>query len=250
MAKSKSDNRTIAKRMWLNTNGEIKLKEIAEKLGTSEALVRKWKSQDKWNLTESLLEEEAPKKPKKSTKAKAKPSLNLQEGNKNAVKTGLYEKIFFDSLDDEEVTLISSIDDNRIKALERELALLTVREYRIMKRIKETQERASMLSTIHNRKVKDGGGNLVGDEISTYSLSSFEALNKLDDALTKIQDKKVRTIETICKIEIEYERLNLEKGIVKTNIESITNWLSATSLNATQVSSLFVEGEIVDEEEE
>ena len=51
MAK-RSENRDKAYEIWLNRNGEISLKDIASQIGVSDTLVRKWKSQDKWSLSD------------------------------------------------------------------------------------------------------------------------------------------------------------------------------------------------------
>jgi uncharacterized protein YjcR len=48
MSLDKSDNRKKALKMWLDSGKSMKLKDLAEKLGVSAGLVRKWKSVDKW----------------------------------------------------------------------------------------------------------------------------------------------------------------------------------------------------------
>lgn len=35
--------------MWCNSDGKMKLKDIAEELGVSDSKIRKWKSMDKWD---------------------------------------------------------------------------------------------------------------------------------------------------------------------------------------------------------
>ena len=49
MAK-RSENRNKAYEIWRGYKGDISLKEIAERVGVSDGLIRKWKSQDKWSL--------------------------------------------------------------------------------------------------------------------------------------------------------------------------------------------------------
>jgi phage terminase small subunit len=49
MARARSPNRDKAKIMYLESNGEKKLKDIAEELGLKDSQIRKWKSQDKWD---------------------------------------------------------------------------------------------------------------------------------------------------------------------------------------------------------
>jgi uncharacterized protein YjcR len=67
VARERSTNRSIALKLWLKSNREMKLTEIADELGTSAALIRKWKFSDKWD--------EIPlKRPR-----------GAQTGNKNAI---------------------------------------------------------------------------------------------------------------------------------------------------------------------
>ncbi|MCI8783262.1 MAG: phage portal protein [Dorea sp.] len=49
MPRARSPKRDEAYRMWLDSGGEMKLKDIASGLGVSESQVRKWKNLDKWN---------------------------------------------------------------------------------------------------------------------------------------------------------------------------------------------------------
>lgn len=214
----------------------MKLKDLSDKIGVSEGQLRKWKSEDKWKSKLSNIQ---------TPSARGAP-----KGSKNNLKTGMFEKIFFDTLNDDELVLISSVDNNKIKALEKELALLTVREYRVMKRIEETKNKVSILSSVQNRKLKNGNGSLTEDELTTNSLSQFEALDKLEETLTKIQDKKIRTIATIAKLEIDYERLQIEKGDSNNDIDTISTWLNATKPNAGQIEDLFaIDAEVVENEE-
>ena len=49
MPRARSPERDLAYQLWLDSGKQKKLKDIAEELGVSETLVRKWKNQDKWN---------------------------------------------------------------------------------------------------------------------------------------------------------------------------------------------------------
>lgn len=49
MPRSRSPNRDKAKQLYLESDGNIKLKDIADQLGIKDSQVRKWKSQDKWD---------------------------------------------------------------------------------------------------------------------------------------------------------------------------------------------------------
>lgn len=49
MARERSPSREKAKKMYLNSKGEMKLKDIAAELGVLDTQIRKWKSIDKWD---------------------------------------------------------------------------------------------------------------------------------------------------------------------------------------------------------
>lgn len=49
MARARDPNRDKAFEIWKQSNGEIKLKDIADQLGISEGTVRGWKNKDQWD---------------------------------------------------------------------------------------------------------------------------------------------------------------------------------------------------------
>ena len=49
MARARDPNREIAKQMYLDSNGEMLLKDIAAKLSKNEGTIRGWKNKDKWD---------------------------------------------------------------------------------------------------------------------------------------------------------------------------------------------------------
>ncbi|WP_081112432.1 phage terminase small subunit [Paenibacillus polymyxa] len=66
VSRERSPNREKALKMWIDSGREMKLKDIAMKLGVSDSSIRKWKALDKWD--------EIPEKRKRGG----------QTGNKNA----------------------------------------------------------------------------------------------------------------------------------------------------------------------
>ncbi|MGG2922979.1 DNA translocase FtsK [Brevibacillus parabrevis] len=57
MARARDPNRDKAYEIWEQANGEIKLKNIADRLGISEGTIRGWKNKDKWSLSVDKLQE-------------------------------------------------------------------------------------------------------------------------------------------------------------------------------------------------
>ena len=77
MARARSPNREKAETMYLESDGNMLLKNIAEQLGVSDSQIRKWKNQDQWD---SKLNSNVTNANSNVTKRVGAP-----EGNKNAV---------------------------------------------------------------------------------------------------------------------------------------------------------------------
>ncbi len=117
----RSDERKQAEGIFLESGGDVKLVDIAEKLRLPAAKIRKWKSLDKWE--EKLRMSGKKKRVERSTKKKwsvppkrgaPKGSRNAAnnkggapKGNKNAEKHGFFSKY----LPDDSLSIISDIED-------------------------------------------------------------------------------------------------------------------------------------------
>ena len=116
------------------------------------------------------------------------------EGNKNAVTTGEYETLFFDVLSDEEKALYQNLQiQNKKKCVENEYKMLSVREYRILKRIKQYSS-----------------NNSNETETVTEAINIITPLQKLEDALTRVQDAKRKCLDTLHRMETDDRRLELD----------------------------------------
>lgn len=135
------------------------------------------------------------------------------------MKDGIYENIFFNTLTTEEIELIKSENKDEIHRLELEISLLTVREHRHMKRIKQYEEKVDKitLESIDKRTLKIEG-NLLKDneqtqtETVTRAVSIFERVQKLEAELTKIQKEKAKNIERLQKLKMDKKRFELENN--------------------------------------
>ncbi|WNF07254.1 terminase small subunit [Brevibacillus borstelensis] len=74
MARARDPNRDKAFEIWKQSNGEIKLKDIADQLGISEGTVRGWKNKDQWDKqvkgTFQSKERNATERPKETERSK------------------------------------------------------------------------------------------------------------------------------------------------------------------------------------
>ncbi len=124
------------------------------------------------------------------------------EGNKNALTTGEYETIHLSALSPAEQALYGSLPDIAPRdEVEREIRLISVREHRILLRIRRaTEDEAGsesglgITSTSHE-KGKVGWEDT--DKTTTDSAPIEDRVMRLEDALTRVQALKVRYVDQL-----------------------------------------------------
>lgn len=105
MPRARDPNRDKAKELYLESDGKMLLKDIAEQLGKSDSQIRKWKNQDKWdnhlkgNVTNQskgnvTKQSGAPKGNKNAVgnRGNANPSSSFPKRNSTAEKHGFFSK--------------------------------------------------------------------------------------------------------------------------------------------------------------
>jgi uncharacterized protein YjcR len=115
MARIRDPRRDEAKNIWLKSNKQIKLKDLADQLGVTSSTIRKWKSTDKWesDIEPSKVERKSSKSASQKKKGAPKGNKNAvnnqggpPKGNNNATTHGFFKRIFpddketFDILDE------------------------------------------------------------------------------------------------------------------------------------------------------
>lgn len=220
------------------------LKDIAAALSVPESRIRKWKSMDRWEdvLNGSVSGDSKGSVPNGTNgnvpKLRGAPKGNKNAagnrggappGNKNAVrnsggpggpyrnkkalKTGMYETIFLDTLEPDEQDMMDQIDTDPIAQLNEQLIMLSLQERRHMKRVKLlesglTDEERKTKHELMQRKDKvpytsPKSGKAVQipvvtegmkvTEITTVVTSKLDKILKQEDALVKTRDKKLRS---------------------------------------------------------
>lgn len=206
MARPRNPNQDRAYEIYKEHDGNITNREIATILGEDEKVVAVWKSRGKWNVVQQS-------KKSCTTKAKGGQPGNKNAvghggtgppGNKNAVTTGEFETLFFDTLEDDERQLIGMIQPDKEKLLLQEIQLLTVRERRMLKRIEDLRD--CDFTTVKKKKgtEKDKWTDLKEDQAVLGQIQSIE------DALTRVQGRKQRAIESLHKFGFDDARLEIE----------------------------------------
>lgn len=152
---------------------------------------------------------------------KNKGGTGAASNNKNAVVTGEYEQIYKDVLTEEETKFYNNytINDNDIDNLlldeyTREYKILTIREMRMMNRIKilESKNSNMMINSIHK---KNNGGD-------TETITEAEAVSKtiarIEDGLTRVQESKRKSRENMLKLGFSKKMLELKEKQIENDI--------------------------------
>ena len=211
-----------------------KLLDIAKALDVPDGTVRRWKSSQDWDGEKQ--------KKKQTERSETKPNVRKQRGaplgNENAkgnrggaptgsqnnLKHGVYAQVFWDVLDDEEHELIGDMPNDEERHLLDELALLTVRERRLMKKIAELSgdSHGLILSSINRyedrrefdneadrnlynelqREKVESGNKLPGRtvKLSTTTINGGELLLRAHSELSRVQSQKLRCISALIEL--------------------------------------------------
>ncbi|EOH1319545.1 phage terminase small subunit [Enterococcus hirae] len=236
MARKRDPRRDEAKRIWLESNGEKQLKEIATELNVSDSQVRKWKSIDKWsaklkgNVTigKSNVTNQggAPFGNQNAKGNKGNSRASPPVGNKNALKTGEYETIFYETLSDEEKDIYSSLNDDPSLVLSEEIRLLKIRQLRMMKRIQQAEaglndeeiERLQQLRKIKTPIEKDGRKleikrDVMQDvQVSRKTHRKIDDILSIEDSLTRISNQLAKAIKQMNELYMNEYRTDLMKA--------------------------------------
>lgn len=151
--------------------------------------------------------------------------------NKNAVTTGEYETIWLDALEDDELDLVNRIDTDPILQVDESILKFEIRERRMLLRIKRlidglTEKERRVLyelkpvkeaMTVHDEKsgltktIPVTRTELVESEIEEKSFRQIDDIIALEEALTRVQDKKLKAIELKNKLLDEERQVRIEK---------------------------------------
>lgn len=126
------------------------------------------------------------------------PPPEKMRGNKNAVTTGEYETIWMDALDDHERVLFYAVETDVLKQIDEELRLITIRERRMLQRIERL--RAAGDFTVVRQTVGIEKGKKTNLQEAEGTIGQIQAI---EEALTRVQEKKAKLLELKHKIETE-----------------------------------------------
>ncbi|GGH17239.1 phage terminase small subunit-related protein [Paenibacillus segetis] len=136
-------------------------------------------------------------------------------GNKKAVTTGEYETIWMDALEEDEQGLVDQVDTDPVQQADEAIKLLTIRERRMLQRIGMlmnglTEKQRRVLSelrgikdvmTVHDEKtgvtktIPVTRTEMVESQIEETEYRTIDDIIKLEEALTRVQNQKIKTIK-------------------------------------------------------
>jgi uncharacterized protein YjcR len=202
----------------------VKYKDIAEKYGVTINTVKSWKTRYQWSKDKK--KGVHTKSEKACTQKGGKPGNKNAVGNKggaapkenkNAVKTGEFETLFFDALEEDEKQLISLIQLDKEQLLLQEIQLLTVRERRMLKRIEDIKQAAETQKSENTMGMTAVKFKSSTEEDSTEYTGILGQIQSVEDALTRVQARKQKAIDSLhrygyddARLELEVMRLELE----------------------------------------
>ena len=186
----------------------------------------------KYNITQAELRSIVYKYKLTRTKSKAqmgnknalgnKGGTGAEIGNKNAVTTGEYENIYKDVLDEDELDLYENYQVNDVEQLlMEEYKILTIREKRMLKRIKKLNEQKDMTIDFIRKKNSKSETETITEAEPTINL-----IQRIEEGLTRVQGAKRKCIESLNKIN-DGEDKTVNLNVVATNplLESINRQL-------------------------
>lgn len=250
MARARSPDSIEAEKLY---QSGMKLVDIAKKLGKPDSTVRRWKSDQKWEVPEKKKNERSEKKKANVRKPGApKGNKNAEgagapEGNQNALKHGGYAAVYWDVLTEEEKEMIGEVPTNEKALLIEQIQLFAVREWRLMKAINKysavkggqyvsgvtnfedrrkfkTPEEEESYKKAVEKKVKKGE-RLPGERqsIQTSTGATIDLVARLERELTSVQSKKTKAIDSLIRLRLENRKLSdAEKGN-----ELVDDWIAS-----------------------
>lgn len=252
MPRARDPNRNKAFQIYMDAGGKIDLVEIASQLNLSAGTVRGWKSKDRWEeqlngtlqtkVTERSKRSKGGQPGNQNAKGSKGGSGAAPQRNKNAEKHGAYSRVYWDTLDEDELDLIDNMDSAEEQQLIMQLQMFSVRERRLMRSIKKYRELEAekhglaVKAVSKTKKVEDLtdlDGESVGagkyKKVTETSVTGTEpvmnSIMTLEAELTKVQRAKTKAIETLAKLHLEKQKLEGDTStndIVKSWVEKVT----------------------------
>ncbi len=188
------DAREKARRAWRRGR---KPQEIAEKYGISVHTIRAW-------IRRYWKHEPGAPSPKRGAPHGNRNAIGhvggAPYGNKNNFKHGIYERISWETITEEERLMVDSMVFDTEYLIEDEIRLCAVRERRFLRRMAALNPSTvdSVLVRRQETTRTENGSKEI--ETITNTISDFDAMCGLEAELTRIQGRKTRCIDSLIRM--------------------------------------------------
>ncbi len=187
----------------------MKYQEIADKYGISLSTVKSWAVRY-WKKNETKKVATGEKKVATTTAKK----LQLLEkkggapkGNKNHLKHGIYEKILFEFLSQEEQELFLQQEIDEIEECKKMIRFCDLQILKFMRKIKELEEKNGglVLSGVSKKKTttkgleRDATSDFTEEEVATNTVAVHELILKYNNEIEKAKKQKMKCLEVLFK---------------------------------------------------
>ena len=236
MPRPRSPERDIALQKYLESDGEIKTKELAEIVGVTEGRIRKWKSEDKWA---EKLENKPKKKGGQKGNQNAAGKTPKKNGNKNAVTHGAYASVQMEDLTPEQQRQVrESMEHDIMGKMAEELESLMIRRT-YLEGLLEQYESDDVQGNFYPDRIMHMMAPMTADDIAderdagietqltdpdkqsnermktrvktVFKSSAFDRAQKVQAELNKTHGRIIKQLDSMKSYELERCRLDLSE---------------------------------------
>ncbi len=191
MADYKIEAFNKACQIWKDSKGKIPIRRLAREVGVTAGTIARWRDNG-WVQKSKRLGGA----PKGSQNAKGH---GAPKGSQNGLKTGAYSKIDISTLTPEETHMLLNYDKNPIKLLDFEIGLMLVRQKRMFELLEAVRADRDMITEeISHIAIETvfSPDNPSLKEQTKRRQALVDKIIAIEEALTKVQEKVVRAIES------------------------------------------------------
>lgn len=214
MPKARNPDCEKAEKLFVESHGTLTLKDIAEQLNVSEGTVRSWKNRYKWEQKESAALQTNDKKDcsvaneyrKRGAKKGNQNTVGhgAPKGNKNNYKHGIYEKMLFTFLSEEQQEFFLQHEIDEIAECKNMIKFCDLQIFKFMEKIKELEQKSGglVVSGVSKKKVTVLGKkqNASGmEQVTTNTVAVHELILKYNNEIEKAKKQKMKCLEMLFK---------------------------------------------------
>ena len=214
MPKAKNPDCEKAEKLFVESEGMLTLKDIAEQLNVSEGTVRSWKNRYKWEQKKSETLQTSDKNDcndaneyrKRGAKKGNQNAVmhGAPKGNKNNYKHGIYQKMLFAFLSEEQQQFFLQNEIDEIEECKNMIKFCDLQIFKFMEKIKELEQKAGglVVSGVSKKKVTVLGKkqNASGmEQVTTNTVAVHELILKYNNEIEKAKKQKMKCLEMLFK---------------------------------------------------